>query len=263
MKVGHDGLPGFPSGFDVKWWCYAMWRILFLLGLGAAMAAGPARADQMFDGSEIRSLLLGKSALFADYSVSEYLPDGRYSYVAANNLLFRGRYAIEGNKLCLALDDEPRFCQRVGIDSLGLFMLTDAGIRFRFSIAAGVMPRETATLCGVPVAYNLVTPAVDVPEKARAFAGVWTGQWKDGLCSALIVESVQANGHASLIYVHGSRSGAQPLKAGTLRLAGTIAGNRLTNGVPESYMEYVLRNNELSGSYSLSGSSSRGSFRRP
>lgn len=238
-----------------------MWRILLLIGLTAFMA-GPAYAEQMLDSGAIRSLLVGKSALFADYSVSEYRADGQYSYVAANNLLFRGRYVIEGNRLCFALNDETHFCEQVGQDSQGLFMMTDDGARFRFSIATGVMPRETATLCGVPLAYNLTAPGANVPEKIRAFSGVWTGKWDDGLCSALIVEGVQANGLASLIYVHGARSGAQPLKPGVLRLSGTITGNKLTNGVPESYMEYVLYDKELSGSYSMSGSSARGRFNR-
>ncbi|HEY6979493.1 hypothetical protein [Reyranella sp.] len=239
-----------------------MWRILLLMGLGAAVTSGPAHAEQLFDNAAIRTLLVGKSALFSDYSVSEYRADGQYRYVAANNLLFRGRYTVEGDRLCLALSDETRFCERVGLDAQGLFMLVDGGARFRFSMATGIMPRETATLCGLPVAFNATPPAAGVPEQARAFSGVWTGKWDDGLCSALIVESVHPNGYASLIYVHGAMGGARPVAAGALRLSGAIAGSKLTNGVQGSYMEYVLHDNELLGNYSIPGSAARGRFHR-
>ncbi len=239
-----------------------MLRTLVSAGLGIAIAATPAWAQQMLDGNAIRTLLVGKSALFADYSVSEYRPDGHYTHVAANNRLFHGQYTIDGDKLCLALDGEGGFCALVGKDSKGLFMLADGGAPFRFSTASGIMPQNTATFCGVPVAYSLTTPPADVPAKARGFAGVWTGEWNDGLCTALVVERVQPDGRAELLYVHGSRKGALPLAAGTLRLAGRISDGKLNNGGPASRMEYVLTNDRLLGSYSMPGASGRGTFRR-
>jgi hypothetical protein len=48
-----------------------------------------------------------------------------------------------------------------------------------------------------------------------------------------------------------------------LRLSGTIAGNKLANGVPESYMEYVPHDNEFTSSHSISRASAGGRFRRP
>jgi hypothetical protein len=54
----------------------------------AALPIHAALSQQLLDEGRIRDLLVGKSALFADYSVATYGTDGGYSYVAANNLFF-------------------------------------------------------------------------------------------------------------------------------------------------------------------------------
>src|SRR5205085_12423729 len=101
-------------------------------------------------------------------------------------------------------------------------------------------------LCGMPVAYSILPPAANLPESTRAMSGAWVGKWDYGLCSALIVESVKADGTASMVYVNGSFGGEAPIKEGVSRFQGRIAGDTLTND--QQTFKVVLRGrDELAG----------------
>lgn len=210
-------------------WVRARSILLSALSIGM-LSLGSAHAQQTLTDPEIRELLVGKSALFADYSVATYGADGSYNYVAVNNLNYRGRYTISGGKLCLTIKQDTSRCDSVGKDGLGTYMLTSGGLPLRFTARTAVVAQTTQTLCDESIAYDVQPAAADIPENIRAFSGTWVGKWDYGLCGALIVESVKADGAASLIYVNGSYGGSNPIKAGSMRFAGRITGDTLSDG---------------------------------
>lgn len=227
------------------------------------LLSGETRAQQALTDEQAKALLVGRSVLFSDYSIAKYDAGGAYTYVAANNLLFRGKYTIANGRLCLNLDNGTARCDTLHEDRFGVFMQTESGVQLRFSPTLIPLPRYAAKLCDVAVAYNIYPPAAGVPDNVRAFSGLWTGKWDYGLCAALIVESVQANGTASLIYINGSLGGERSIKPGATRFIGKIDGNKLTNGLKDYYTEYVLSApNALQGLYSIPRSRAHGQFSR-
>lgn len=203
--------------------------LLSTLSIGI-VSVGSVNAQQLLGDPAIRDLLVGKSALFADYSVATYGGDGSYNYVAAINLNFRGRYTISGGKLCLMIKQDANRCDSVGQDGSGTYLLSSDGLPLRFAATTAIVAQTTQTLCGESIAYDVQPAAADIPENIRAFSGTWAGKWDYGLCGALIVESVKADGVASLIYVNGSFGGLNPIKAGSTRFMGTITGDTLIDG---------------------------------
>ncbi len=225
--------------------------------------SGESQAQQALTEEQTKALLVGRSVIFVDYSLAKYDADGAYTYVAANNLLFTGKYTITSNRLCLNLDNGTTRCDALLYDRFGVFMQTETGAQLRFSTTLIPLPQHRTKLCDVPVAYNIYPPPAGVPDNVRAFSGVWTGKWDYGLCSALIVESVQVNGTATLIYVNGALGGEHSIKPGATRFVGKIDGNKLTNGVTAYYTEYVMSAPDvLEGFYSVPRSRAHGKFQR-
>ncbi len=241
-----------------------MLRQLFVLGFAlGCLPLATATAQQRLGDAEARTILAGQSVLFADNSIAKYGVDGSYTYVAANNLLFRGKYSIADGRLCLQLDSGTKRCDWLERDRLGLYLKSAEGVPLRFAVTNASMPQNTTSLCGVPVAYSVYPPAPGVPQNVRAFSGVWVGKWDYGMCSALIVESVRADGSATLIYVNGSMGGEYSMKSGAIRFAGKIDGAKLSNGQKAYFTEYVMVGpNELKGAYSVPRRSARGQFVR-
>ena len=65
---------------------------------------------------------------------------------------------------------------------------------------------ECARATPLPAEVHLIAPGAEVPEAVAQFAGAWVGEWDDsgGLCHALVVEAVLANGSARVIYSVGA-----------------------------------------------------------
>jgi hypothetical protein len=206
-----------------------------------ALSSGAARAQPALPDAEIRDLVAGKSALFTDYSVATYGADGSYSYLAANNLYFRGTYTIAAGRLCLTLDNGQNRCDAVARDGQGIFLRDRAGQQLRFSARPVMTPQVVSTLCGVPVAYTVKPPAADVPAEIATFSGTWVGSWDYGMCAALIVESVWPDGAATVIYVNGAHDQKQTFKAGSLRFAATIKSNWLSDGGTTTAFDAVMK----------------------
>jgi len=82
--------------------------------------------------------------------------------------------------------------------------------------AAG--PAAERVFCDQTVAVSSVDPAV-IPASYRQFVGVFSdAAWTAQLCAALIVENVQPDGTASLVYVFG------PMGSNTRRPGGVLHG---------------------------------------
>lgn len=119
---------------------------------------------------------------------------------------------------------------------------------------------ETLAACDQSLEYKIQPP---VGGTGAGFSGVWVGKWDTGLCGALVVESIEPNGSARLLYVNGSMGGQYSMKAGNRRFPGKIDGNKLTAAGQSITIEYILRSpTELAGTYTSQYGSFKGSFRK-
>jgi hypothetical protein len=93
--------------------------------------------------------------------------------------------------------------------------------------AAPAGPAETREFCSQPVAYALARRD-SVPPAYRDFIGIWSdASWTPQLCAALIVENVQPDGTASILYVFGPMSSSARQTGGILRGTGVIRDGEL------------------------------------
>ena len=81
--------------------------------------------------------------------------------------------------------------------------------------------------CDQTVDYHLADPA-SVPDQYRRFLGVWSdASWDVRTCAALIVEGVQPDGTASIIYVYGPQGSASSVAGAVLHGTGVIRNGEL------------------------------------
>lgn len=93
--------------------------------------------------------------------------------------------------------------------------------------AAPTGPQETREFCGQSVSFALA-PRDSVPPRYRDFLGIWSdASWTPQLCAALIVENVQPDGTASILYVFGPMSPSARQTGGILRGTGVIREGQL------------------------------------
>jgi len=79
----------------------------------------------------------------------------------------------------------------------------------------------------IPGDAKVVPPSAAVAESQQRFSGAWVGRWRDAVKHILIVESVQADGSASVIYAYGTYPGLS-VRPGFRRLGAKISGDVLT-----------------------------------
>jgi hypothetical protein len=88
-------------------------------------------------------------------------------------------------------------------------------------------PAETREFCSQPVGYALARRD-SIPPAYRNFVGIWSdASWTPQLCAALIVENVQPDGTASILYVFGPMSSSARQSGGILRGTGVIRDGEL------------------------------------
>jgi len=82
---------------------------------------------------------------------------------------------------------------------------------------------------GVPIPDDakIVPPSAAVPESQQRFLGAWVGRWGGALKHILIVESLQPDGSASVIYGWGDSPGLN-IKRGFSRLGANLSSDTLT-----------------------------------
>jgi dienelactone hydrolase len=82
---------------------------------------------------------------------------------------------------------------------------------------------------GVPIPDDakVVPPSAAVPENQQRFLGAWVGRWGAGLKHILIVESLQPDGSASVIYSWGDSPGLS-ITRGFIRIGANLSGDTLT-----------------------------------
>jgi hypothetical protein len=88
-------------------------------------------------------------------------------------------------------------------------------------------PQETREFCSQSVSFALAQRE-SVPPRYRDFVGIWSdASWTPQLCAALIVENVQPDGTASILYVFGPMSPSVRQPGGILRGTGIIRDGQL------------------------------------
>jgi len=92
-------------------------------------------------------------------------------------------------------------------------------------VASG--PAAQRVFCDQPVAIRLPYGGA-VPDRYRQFIGIWSdAAWTPQLCAALIVESVQPDGSASIVYVYGPLGSNNRRPGGVLHGTGIIRDGEL------------------------------------
>jgi hypothetical protein len=94
-------------------------------------------------------------------------------------------------------------------------------------VAPSAEPPADRVFCEQNVSYRLVEPSI-VPEPYRRFLGVWSdAAWDAKTCAALIVDTIDPDGTASLIYVYGPLGSSARLPGGILHGTGVIRDGEL------------------------------------
>ncbi len=88
-------------------------------------------------------------------------------------------------------------------------------------------PQPGRVFCDQSVTYRIAEPAT-VPGAYRGFLGAWSdAAWDANTCAALIVENIDPDGTASIIYAYGPLGSNARVSGGTLHGTGIIREGEL------------------------------------
>ncbi len=92
---------------------------------------------------------------------------------------------------------------------------------------AAEQPPSGRVFCDQTVGFRLADPAT-VPEPYRRFLGIWSdAAWDADRCAALIVDNIDPDGTASVIYVYGPMGSNARVPSGILHGTGIIQDDEL------------------------------------
>lgn len=107
-----------------------------------------------------------------------------------------------------------------------LCLLSGASARAQTPPPAGE-PQVGRVFCEQTVNYRLADPS-SVPEPYRRFLGVWSdAAWDANTCAALIVDDIDPDGTASVIYAYGPLGSGTRVPGGVLHGTGVIREGEL------------------------------------
>lgn len=115
----------------------------------------------------------------------------------------------------------------------------------------------------LPSDAAVTPPGAAVPKNIAAFSGTWTGNWGGKLNGVLVVQDVQPDGTANVIYAWGNAP-VWNTRAGYLRIPGSVEKGVLHVSTRGGDVTYAVQSDgELAGSY-LNGQGYRtaGTFRK-
>ncbi len=88
-------------------------------------------------------------------------------------------------------------------------------------------PQPGRVFCDQSVTYRIAEPAA-VPVPYRSFLGAWSdAAWDANTCAALIVENIDPDGTASIVYAYGPLGSSARAAGGTLHGTGIIRDGEL------------------------------------
>ena len=99
---------------------------------------------------------------------------------------------------------------------------------FCIPFASAVYASAESCKTPLPDDVNIRTPTADVPEKYAVFSGRWgPGKWDGELCHVLVVESIDSEGEAEVIYSWGISEKWNIKQGGWVRKIGRVLGSKL------------------------------------
>ena len=106
-------------------------------------------------------------------------------------------------------------------------LLAGAPVMAQTTPPAAEPPVGGRVFCEQSVSFRLADPAT-VPEPYRRFLGIWSdAAWDANTCAALIIDNIDPDGTASVIYVYGALGSNTRVPGGILHGTGTIQNDEL------------------------------------
>ena len=110
---------------------------------------------------------------------------------------------------------------------LSLSLLATATARAQAPPPPDAEPQGGRVFCEQGISYRIADPTT-VPEPYRRFLGAWSdAAWDADTCAALIVDNVDPDGTASIIYTYGPLGSNARAAGGTLHGTGIIRDGEL------------------------------------
>jgi hypothetical protein len=130
-------------------------------------------------------------------------------------------------------------------------------------VSAATDPRLKAALAGVstplPEGLSLRAPGAGVPAQLRAFYGVWTGKFENGVPIVAVIDSI--NGASAMVIHSWATTGK--LKGGFARVRGRFQGGTLEAKDDQRKLEYrILGGDSLEVTIDNSRGTGRGVLKR-
>lgn len=118
---------------------------------------------------------------------------------------------------------------RISATGLGRCFYTLQPVTERSNAARAATGSQRIDICDQTISYDVTPPAADVPTNIRAFSGVWVGGFGNpSWCHVLIVQSVAADGTASVKLGNSRNDRWRVGKPQNAVFPAKIAGNTLT-----------------------------------
>lgn len=107
-----------------------MRRLMTAVALCLSSIVGPALAQQVMSGDEIKAYVSGKIVELGD-GMATYKPDGRYEYYIKNTgANSRGKWSIQGDRVCVDFDAGGSRCDQYLKDGTKVLLKTSRGTSY-------------------------------------------------------------------------------------------------------------------------------------
>lgn len=104
-----------------------MTKAAALMGVCVGLMVVPGLAQQAMSGDEAKAFITGKTIEFSD-GIATYKADGRYEYyVKANGSTSRGKWSVQGDRVCVDFDGGNNRCDQYVKDGAKISIKTSRG----------------------------------------------------------------------------------------------------------------------------------------
>jgi len=121
-----------------------------------------------------------------------------------------------------------------------------------FAVALSASFAAIGQECLTPLPTDFVTPKADPLAASTSLIGVWgNAKWDNVLCSTLVVESVDTDAKASVIYSYGTAPEWNIRRPGFVKVIGVLKDGILYLEFPKfsASAQYKLVDGKLEGKY--------------
>jgi hypothetical protein len=106
-------------------------QLMAVVGLCLSLIAAPVLAQQAMSGDETKAWITGKTIEFSD-GMATYKADGKYEYyVKTNGATSRGKWSIQGDRVCVDFDTGRNRCDQYLKDGTKTFLKTSSGTSYQ------------------------------------------------------------------------------------------------------------------------------------